>query len=84
MVNKLPSFNSAQVKYEVHTWNMRGLNGPHKMEVFRNIAKDHKPDILSIQETTMSKEKAQNFKVFKHYGLVARSAQGASGGTLIF
>ena len=65
------------------TWNVRGLNGSHKMEVVKNLGRDHKHDILVIQEITISKDKAIFLEVFKNCGQAVGSAEGASGGTLI-
>ena len=38
------------------SWNIRSLNGSHKREIIRNLIRDHRPDILLIQETKMKKE----------------------------
>ena len=44
------------------SWNIRGLNIIHKLDIVHNFVREHKPDILFLQETKMEKEKAKKIK----------------------
>ncbi|XP_059066359.1 uncharacterized protein LOC131857675 [Cryptomeria japonica] len=61
-----------------------GMNAPHKQDVLRNIVRDHKPDVVLIQETKMCKNKVESIRIFKSNGVIGTSLKGASGGTTIF
>lgn len=65
-------------------WNIHGLNSPHKLDVLKNLVRDHRPDIIIIQETKMSKEKVEKIKLFKYGEFCGGSSDGASGGISIF
>ena len=65
------------------TWNIRGLNSIHKLDVVRNFVREQNPDFLLLQETKMQKEKAEQIKAFKNYTIKASSSEGASGGTMM-
>ena len=41
------------------TWNIRGLNSIHKLDIVQNFVREHKLDILVLQETKMDKEKVE-------------------------
>ena len=68
---------------KIITWNIRGLNSIHKLDVVRNFVREQKSDFLLLQEIKMDKEKAEQIKSFKDYCLKASSVEGASGGTLM-
>ena len=68
---------------KIITWNIRGLNCTHKLDVVLNFVTEQKPDFLLLQETKMEKEKAKQIKYFKDYCLKASYLEGASGGTLM-
>lgn len=42
---------------KIISWNIRGLNTPYKQDVFHNIVRDNKMDVVLIQETKMYKDK---------------------------
>lgn len=64
--------------------NIRGINGPHKQDILRNIVRDHKLDVVLIQETKMNKEKVEKNNSFSFGGVVGSSFEGASRGVAIF
>ena len=68
---------------KIITWNIRGMNSIHKLDIVRNFVREQRPDFLLIQETKMSKEKGEHIKAFKNYSINASSSEGASGGTLM-
>ena len=68
---------------KIITWNIRGLNSSHKLDVVRNFVREHKPEFLLLQETKMEKEKVEQIKSFKDYCIKASSLEGALGGTLM-
>ena len=68
---------------KIITWNIRGLNSSHKLDIVQNFVRDQKLDILLLQKTKMEKERAEKIKSFNEYCLKASSSKGASGGTLI-
>ena len=68
---------------KIITWNIRGLNSIHKLDVVRNFVREQKPNFLLLQETKMEKEKVEQIKSFKDYCLKASSSKGALGGTLM-
>ncbi|XP_059067365.1 uncharacterized protein LOC131858218 [Cryptomeria japonica] len=69
---------------KIISWNIRGLNSPHKQDVLRNLVREHKPDIVIIQETKMNKEKVEKIKLFKDGEVFSGISDGASGGIAIF
>ena len=68
---------------KIITWNIRGMNSIHKLDIDRKFVREQKLDFLLLQETKMSKEKAEQIKKFKNYSINASSSEGASGGTLM-
>ena len=68
---------------KIITWNIRGMNNIHKLDVIQNFVRKQKDDIMVIQETKMDKVKAENLKSFKNYSIMPSSSKGALGGTLI-
>ena len=71
------------MEMKIITWNIRGLNSSHKLDIVRNFFREQKPDFLLLQETKMNKEKAEQIKAFKNYTINASSSEGASGGTIL-
>lgn len=65
---------------KIISWNIRGLNNPHKHDIIRNMIRDSNPDIFLIQETKMSREKVESLKFFKNGNISGGSSEGASGG----
>lgn len=61
-----------------------GLNNPHKKDVLHNFVRDHKLDILLIQETKISKEKVEKIKLFQHCSTHGNNSNGALGGIVTF
>ena len=68
---------------KIISWNIRGMNINHKLDIVCNFVKEQKPNIFLIQETKMEKERAEKINSFKDYCLKASNSEGASGGTLI-
>ena len=64
---------------KIITWNIRGMNIIHKLDIVRNFFREQNPNFLLLQETKMSKEKAEQIKAFKNYSINASSSEGASG-----
>ncbi|XP_059070347.1 uncharacterized protein LOC131860019 [Cryptomeria japonica] len=69
---------------KIISWNIRRLNSPHKQDVLKNLFRDHRPDIIIIQETKMSKEKVEKIKLFKYGEVCEGRSEGASRGIAIF
>lgn len=65
---------------KIISWNLRGLNNPHKHDIIRNMIRDSNLDSFLIQETKMSREKDESLKFFKHGKINGGSSEGASGG----
>lgn len=68
---------------KVITWNIRGMNNIHKLDIVRNFVREHKPDILVLQETKMEKEKVEKLKSSNNYCIMASSFEGTFGGMMI-
>ena len=68
---------------KIITWNIRGLNSSHKLDIVQNFVREKKLDILLLQETKMEKERAEKIKSFNEYYLKASSSEGASGVTVM-
>ena len=49
---------------KIISWNIQGLNNPHKQDILKNMIRDNRLDILVIQETKMLKEKVENLPMF--------------------
>ncbi|GLJ54307.1 hypothetical protein SUGI_1165180 [Cryptomeria japonica] len=66
--------------------NKKELNGGIST-ISRNKKKadvgNHKPDVVRIQETKMSKEKVEKIRIFKENGVIGSNSEGASGGTVL-
>lgn len=65
---------------KILSWNIRGLNSSHKQEIVCNIVRDHRLNILLIQETKMSKDKVEKNKFSKFCESQGSISNGASGG----
>lgn len=65
---------------KIISWNIRGLNNPHKHDIIRNMIRDSNPDIFLIQETKMSREKVESLKFLKNGNISRGSFEGASRG----
>lgn len=52
--------------------------------MLRNFIRDHKPDIILVQKTKMSKEKVEKLIFLKLGGVCGNSLNGASSGVAIF
>ena len=50
---------------KIISWNIRGLNNPHKHDILKNMIRDNRPDIFVIQETKMLKEKVEGLPIFR-------------------
>ena len=62
----------------INSWNIRGLKSIHKLDIVQNFVREHKLDILLLQETKMDKENAEKIKSFNNYCIMASSSEGAS------
>ena len=69
---------------KIISWNIQGLNNPHKHDILRNMIRDNRPDILVIQETNMLKDKVENLSIFKGGKIIGSDSKGASGGMVVF
>ena len=69
---------------KIISWNIRGLNNPHKQDILKNLIRDNRPDILAIQETKMPKAKVENLSMFQGGKIIRNDSAGASGGLAIF
>jgi len=67
------------------SWNIRGLNGPRKGRLLKNMLMQEKPSILFLQETKCSSVTLEKIaaKVWPSGLVAAVDAQGASGGLAI-
>lgn len=69
---------------KIMSWNIRGLNSHHKKDVLLNFVRDHKPDLIFVQETKMPKDKVESLRNFQNCGVHGNSFAGASGGIVTF
>lgn len=71
---------------KVISWNIKGLNHPHKHDLLSNLVKDHKPYICLVQETKMSGCKVEKIKlvVFRDCKTHYVDVDEASGGIATF
>lgn len=67
------------------SWNIRGLNGPRKRKLLKNLVMQEKPTILFVQETKCSLTFLEKSvaKAWPGAQVTAVEAQGASGGLAI-
>ena len=67
------------------SWNIRGLNGPKKGRILKNMLKQEKPSILFLQEMKCSSTILEKIAAKAWLGglVTAVDAQGASGGLAI-
>eukprot|EP00253_Pinus_taeda_P026862 PITA_26862 len=67
------------------SWNIRGLNGPQKGKILKNLIMDEKPTILFLQETKCNLTFLERIaaKAWPGGKVTAVDAQGASGGLAI-
>lgn len=65
---------------------MRGLNHPHKHDILANLVRDHRLDIVLIQETKMGLENLSKLKhnLFKDCGMHCSDAASALRGIVTF
>ena len=69
---------------KIISWNIRGLNKPHKQDILKNMIRDNRLDILVIQETKMLKDKVESLPMFKSGKIIGSDSIGASGGLVVF
>lgn len=69
---------------KIMSWNIGGLNSLHKQDVVHNFVRDHRPDILLVQDSKLSKEKVEKIKMFNFCGVHSNKSEGASGGIVTF
>ena len=65
------------------SWNIRGLNNPHKQDIIKNMIRDNKLDIVLIQETKMLKDKVEGLLVFRGGNIIGNDLDGALGGMMV-
>ena len=66
------------------SWNIKGLNNPHKLNIVRNVIRDNKTDIVLIQERKMLKDKVEGLLVFWGGKIIGSDFDGASGGMVVY
>lgn len=54
------------------------------MKIISWNIRDHRPDILLVQESKMPKEKVEKIKMFQFCGVEGNNFEGASGGIVTF
>jgi exonuclease III len=69
---------------KIISWNIRGLNNPHKHDILKNMIRDNRLDIFVIQETKMLKDKVECLPIFKGRRIISNYYEGASGGMVFF
>ena len=69
---------------KIISWNIRGLNNPHKQDMLKILIRDNRLDILVIQETKIPKEKVVNLPMFQCGKIIGNDSIGASGGLVVF
>lgn len=67
---------------KIISWNIRGLNGVHNLEILRNMIRHQRPDIMLIQETKMKKEVLSKISFSNNMVGEAMDSKGSSGGFL--
>ena len=67
------------------SWNIRGLNGPRKGRLLKNMLMEEKPAILFLQETKCNSTVLEKIAAKAWPGglVIAVDAQGASGGLAV-
>lgn len=65
------------------SWNIRGLNNPHKKDMLKNIIRDNKLDIMLLQETKMQKDKVESLFFFSSGKILSGDADGSSSGMAV-
>lgn len=65
---------------KIISWNIRGLNNPHKKDMVRNMIRANKSDIVLLQENKMPKYKVESLFFFSNGKILGGDADGASGG----
>ena len=64
---------------KIISWNIQGLNNPHKHDILKNMIRDNRPNIFFIQETKMLKDKVEFLSIFKGGKIIGSDSKGASG-----
>lgn len=67
------------------SWNIRGLNGPRKTRILKNMLKQENPQVLFLQETKCDSNALDRLtaKFWPRSQNIAVDADGASGGLAI-
>lgn len=68
----------------ITTYNIRGLGGNPKFLSLKRLFADLRPDLLCIQETMATAERASScfLRIFPRWEVAAIDASGLSGGSL--
>ena len=66
------------------SWNIRGLNNPHKKDIMKNMIRDNKLYISLIQETKILKDKVEGLLVFQGAKIIGNDSDGALGGMAVY
>ena len=69
---------------KIISWNIRGLNNPHKHDILKNMIRDNRPYIFIIQETKMLKGNVEGLPIFRGGKIIGNDSDGASGGMTFF
>jgi exonuclease III len=66
---------------KILSWNCRGLSTPSAIPNLRNIAQDHKPDILFLSETLSKAQTMEKIRVKLNFNsCLSIDVEGRSGG----
>ena len=69
------------------SWNVRGLNDPHRRKIIRNVIRYQRVNLVCLQETkiqNMIVAVARSVGVGRNYDWRALNAEGSAGGILLF
>ena len=69
---------------EFISWNIRGLNNPHKHDILKNMIRDNRPDIVVIQENKMLNDKVEILSIFRGGKVIGNDSEGALGGMAVY
>ena len=74
------------MKLRILSWNVRGVNDPVKRKVIKNFIRNHRVDIICLQETKVQEMKSEivrSLGVGRFLDWTALNAEGSTGGILL-